>query len=633
VKRNSNKPTLRPRATGFASARLTILLATLASWATTAAAAVDPAVAKAEADRIAVVEKASSATVAIFAPGGQGGGSGVVISPDGYALSNFHVTSACGNAMKCGMADGELYDAVIVGIDPTGDVGLIKLLGREDFPSAEMADSDQVKVGDGCFTIGNPFLLATDFKPTVAYGVVSGVHRYQYPAGTLLEYADCIQSDAAINPGNSGGPMFDAQGRVIGINGRGSFEKRGRVNVGVGYAISINQIKNFLGHLKSGRVVDHATLGARLSSDQHRRPIVDQILEESDAFRRGLEYGDEIISFAGRPVGTVNAFKNVLGIFPKGWRVPLVYRRDDQIHEIYVRLRGVHREAELMARIAGGAKPPDQQPQRRPRPGEPRPGEPKPDQPRPGQPNPGEPKPGETPPDGPEKPHQPSPLGPDGAEAPMPEVVKKHFLARPGYVNYFFNQLNQDRVWKAFTSRGDYAPLAGDWTAKGDLLAGGDFELVLSDQASAITLPGGRATAAMGGDLTDNLDPPGSGGMLVALGLWRRLLKVGPAKFGDVYYLGTAPLAGHDGLFDVLFATHGSVESQLYFDSANGQLAAWEMFADTDLDPCEIYFTEYREVDGRQFPHRLEIRFGDGVYQVLQINRYGFAAEQPGAGG
>jgi S1-C subfamily serine protease len=202
----------------------------------------------------------------------------VVISPDGYALSNFHVTNEAGKAMKCGMADGRLYDAVIVGIDPTGDVALIKLLGRDDFPHAEMADSDQVQVGDGCFAIGNPFLLATDFHPTVSFGVISGVHRYQYPAGTILEYTDCLQADAAINPGNSGGPMFDAEGRLIGINGRGSFEKRGRVNVGVGYAISINQIKNFLGHLKSGRVVDHATLGARVTSGENRRVVVDDIL-------------------------------------------------------------------------------------------------------------------------------------------------------------------------------------------------------------------------------------------------------------------------------------------------------------------------------------------------------------------
>ena len=123
------------------------------------------------------------------------------------------------------MNDGVLYDAVIVGIDPTGDVALIKLFGRDDFPAAELGDSDQVRAGDWALVIGNPFLLATDFKPTVSYGLISGVHRYQYPAGTLLEYADCLQTDAAINPGNSGGPLFDAAGALIGINGRGSFEK------------------------------------------------------------------------------------------------------------------------------------------------------------------------------------------------------------------------------------------------------------------------------------------------------------------------------------------------------------------------------------------------------------------------
>ncbi len=164
--------------------------------------------------------------------------------------------------MKCGMADGRLYDAVLVGIDPTGDVALIKLLGRDDFPHAELGDSDQVRVGDWVFAMGNPFLLATDLQPTVTYGIISGVHRYQFPSGTILEYADCLQTDASINPGNSGGPLFDDHGRLIGINGRGSFEKRGRVAVGAGYAISINQIKNFLGDLHSGRVVDHATLGA-----------------------------------------------------------------------------------------------------------------------------------------------------------------------------------------------------------------------------------------------------------------------------------------------------------------------------------------------------------------------------------
>src|SRR5438477_4976818 len=104
--------------------------------------------------------------------------------------------------------------------------------------------------------------------------------------------------------------MFDAEGRLIGINGRGSFEKRGRVNVGVGYAISINQIRNFLGHLKSGRAVDHATLGAIVRSDENRRVVVDDILDESDAYRGGLRHGDEVTSFGGRTISTVNGFQN-----------------------------------------------------------------------------------------------------------------------------------------------------------------------------------------------------------------------------------------------------------------------------------------------------------------------------------
>ena len=148
-------------------------------------------------------------------------------------------------------------------------MALIKLLGRDDF-YAKLEDSDQVRVGDWCFAVGNP-LLATDFNPTVTYGIVSGVHRYQYPAGTPLEYADCIQTDASINPGNSGGP-YTTKTVLIGINGRGSFEKRGRVNVGVGYAISINQIKHR--GLHSGRILDHATLGATVSTDEKGGVIV-----------------------------------------------------------------------------------------------------------------------------------------------------------------------------------------------------------------------------------------------------------------------------------------------------------------------------------------------------------------------
>src|SRR5205814_7527561 len=192
------------------------------------------------------------------------------------------------------------YDAVAVGIDKVGDVALIKLLPKKagrDFPCATLGDSDAVKAGDWSLAMGNPFLLATDFTPTVTFGLVSGVHRYQYPESSrgLLEYTDCIQVDTSINPGNSGGPLFNMQAELIGINGRISLEKRGRVNSGVGYAISINQIKNFMGHLRAGLDSDHATLGASVGTADPDAPVpqmvVKQILDESDACRRGPTEG------------------------------------------------------------------------------------------------------------------------------------------------------------------------------------------------------------------------------------------------------------------------------------------------------------------------------------------------------
>ncbi|MDA7527551.1 DUF1553 domain-containing protein [bacterium] len=128
---------------------------------------------KAEQHRIETIDRVASSVVAIFAPKGEGGGSGVLISADGFVVTNFHVVQGLGGFMKCGLNDGKVYDAVLVGIDPTGDVAVIKLLGRDDFPFAEIGDSDSVRMGDWTFAMGNPFLLADDFQPTVTYGMVS----------------------------------------------------------------------------------------------------------------------------------------------------------------------------------------------------------------------------------------------------------------------------------------------------------------------------------------------------------------------------------------------------------------------------------------------------------------------------
>lgn len=572
-------------------------------WAALPARAdVDGAVLEAEAQRVAVVAKAQQAAVAIFTNQGQGGGSGVVISPDGYALTNFHVVAGAGEGVRCGMADGGLYDAAVVGIDPVGDVALIQLFGRDDFPTAALGDSDHVSAGDWVFVIGNPFLLATNFKPTVSYGIVSGVHRYQYPAGTLLEYADCIQTDASINPGNSGGPLFDSEGRLIGINGRGSFEKRGRVNVGVGYAISINQIKNFMGCLRSGRIVDHATLGARLASQEDGRVLVADVLDTCDAFRRGLRYGDEVLEFGGRPIQTVNAFKNVLGTFPKGWRVPLSYRRRGERHDVLVRLAGVHGAQELIDKVTG--KPAIEPPAPRPKRPE-KPKDKKDDEDRP----------------------PPPIIVPEKPKAEVPAVVKQHYDARRGYANYYYNRLNRDRVWKTLTVRGDFASLTGEWVLRGQLMEAGDSEFRISENLVACSLPGGKASLPIDDNLVGAAVPPGSGGLLAALYLWRRLLVKGPEEFGSVEYYGTlplsgpaGPLAGHAGLVDMLSGTFGGVECNFLIDATSGHLLVVELYLHPDDDPCELHFADYREVDGREVPARMLVRYGDHVYGLFAFS-------------
>ena len=581
----------------FRTAR-TRLIASLVLLATLAAATVQgadedevaPTVLAAQQQRVAAMAKALRTAVAVFAHDGNGGGSGVVITPDGFALSNFHVTSPVGEYMKCGMADGQLYDAVIVGVDPTGDVALIKLFGRPDFPAAEMANSDHVRAGDWCFAVGNPFLLATDLQPTVTYGIVSGVHRYQYPAGSLLEYADCIQTDAAINPGNSGGPLFNAAGQLIGINGRGSFEKRGRVNVGLGYAISINQIKNFLGYLHSGRIVDHATLGATVDADETGRVVVSNILNSSDAYRRGLRYGDHLVAFGGRRIGSVNAFKNALGIYPKGWQVSLSFMRDGIRQDTHVRLAGVHAQEELIG-LVQQRKPP------RPPGGEPRPERPE------------------------RRPPQPLPLPTPTDEVKVPDEIVRHLERRAGYANYFFNQRHRQRVWDAFLARTSFSEVSGAWHLSGETADARPVKLTLDNTESTGVFPNGRAAVTSDRDFSEQLGPRGSGGLVAALHLWRRLLVTGPHRYGDVYYLGTAPLIGRTGLFDVLLGTHDVVESRFLFDPETGQLVAIEMFPDPGVDPCEVTFSEYGEVGGRMMPRHLLVRHGGEVFVELRLQQ------------
>ena len=572
------------------------LVALVALWSSQAAAEVPPEVLAAETSRIEAIERASRATVAIFDGSGEGGGSGVLISPDGYALTNFHVTAPCGPAMKCGLNNGETYDAVIVGIDPVGDVALVQLLGRDDFPVAEIGDSDAVVVGDWAFVAGNPFLLADDFTPSVSYGIISGVKRYQYPAGTLLEYTECLQTDAAINPGNSGGPLFNAEGKLIGINGRASFEKRGRVNVGVGYAISINQVMRFLGHLESGRIVDHATLGAVVSTAPDGRVLVDDILDSCDAFRRGLRYSDEIVEFGGRKITTANALKNALGVYPKGWLVPLTYRRDGEERRTVVRLEGAHDRSQLINLVQSEASKPSEAPLPKP------------------QEDDGEPKPSD---------RHPIKL-PTSEKPKLPESVAERHEERRGYSNYWYNKQKQTALWENYLQYTNVGRPGYDWTVSGTTVDGRGFLLELSQIESTLRLPYGRYQASFRSDYQSQLSPPSSGGMLLTFHLWQRLLDKGLSKFGEVYYLGRLPLDETGSTADCLVGTYDGLLVHFLFAPDSGELVGIDLFPEDYLDPCELRLYDYKSTDGRRMPSRIVVRHAGESFEELTIDRWEF---------
>ena len=532
--------------------------------------ALQPELEQAESNRIATMRKSLSTAVCIFGPGGNGGGSGVLISADGFVVTNYHVISSCGHYMKCSLSDGNLYDGVIVGMDPVGDVALVKLLGRKDFPFSNLGDSNQVRPGDNCFAVGNPFLLATDFQPTVTRGIISGTHRYQYPSGTLLEYTDCIQTDASINPGNSGGPLFSANGLVIGINGRCSFEKRGRVNVGVGYAISSNQVKLFLSHLKSGRIVDHATTGFTVGTDETGTIRVTDILENSQAFRMGIRYGDELLQFGDQKIRTVNQYKNLLGIYPRHWRVPILFRSsNDQDSEIkfVLRLRGNHNESELVDMIQGKLPEKKLLPQN-----------PKPSQ---------------------QRSTTKSKKDPFGL-----------FEQRRGFANYHFNRLQQEKLWqrvintKSLRDPSPWRVYFRKLTAEEDST---NVTFVLADDKSGFRSDDETYVLSPDSELSEQQQPDNSRGFLVALHLWRKLCVTGFDKFGATRYLGDVPIfdlpnARGQSMANMVTSTTEGVVVNWMFDPQTDELRLMEYFSDPDESPCEVFFGDYQVKDGVRIP-------------------------------
>ena len=334
------------------------------------------AVKAAQAQRAQAIESFYGAVVAIFGNDRAGGGSGVLYDPAGYALTNHHVIAGAGDGGWAGLADGRLYRWDLVGTDPGGDVAIIKLRGKKQFPVAPLGDSEKVRVGDWAMAVGNPFVLAEDFRPTVTLGIVSGVHRFQEGSGlNQLVYGNCIQVDSSINPGNSGGPLFNLRGEVIGINGRGSFEERGRVNVGLGYAISSNQVKLFIPELLATKVAQHGTLDA-IFGTREEGVICHTVNLGAPIAKAGLELGDKLLTFEGFAITDANQFTNIASMYPAGWPAEVTWDRGGTQHTAHVRLSSLPYEP-IVKQPERPRQPmpmppgPMPMPQPMPRPGEP----------------------------------------------------------------------------------------------------------------------------------------------------------------------------------------------------------------------------------------------------------------------
>ena len=287
-------------------------------------------------ERQAIINEAIEKMLPAYAFIG-GGGSGVLVSPDGYILTNDHVAGSAW-VWRVRTMDGELRYADLIGTDPYGDIALLKVRDVTDLPYLPFGDAHELVHGQTVIALGNPFGMGNvDEKPTVTLGIVSALHRFQG------NYTDAIMTDAPLNPGNSGGPLVTLDGKLVGINGQIATRFGVRANSGIGYAITINQIRNFLQDLmaaKGGYVRHGEITGLELPEpeDNVRPPRVSSVAPGSPAAKAGFQAGDEILEVEGRPITTVTRFHGVVGTYPAGSDLEVKIRRKSEMRTIGVKL-------------------------------------------------------------------------------------------------------------------------------------------------------------------------------------------------------------------------------------------------------------------------------------------------------
>lgn len=259
-------------------------------------------------------------------------GSGVIIDPKGFILTNEHVVSGA-DKILVRLSDGREAKGTLTGTDPRSDLAVVKI-DLPNLPSSPLGDSDQLRIGQWVVAIGNPFgHILSNPEPTVTAGVVSALRRSLPRTGRRdSDYTDLIQTDAAINPGNSGGPLVNLNGEVIGIN-VAIFSTSGGYQ-GIGFAIPITHAKRIIDQLVKGKEVSYGWIGVAVQdlnprlADYFGLPstdgvLVSGVLDESPAEAGGLQKGDVVTAADATPIKNSPSLIRMIGDLPIGKKVIL----------------------------------------------------------------------------------------------------------------------------------------------------------------------------------------------------------------------------------------------------------------------------------------------------------------------
>jgi len=286
----------------------------------------------------------------------RGLGSGVIISKEGYILTNQHVINEA-DKINVTLSDGREFKGELKGQDQRSDLAVIKI-NAQNLPIANLGDSDNVRIGQWVVAIGNPYgYVMQNPEPTVTQGVISALHR---SLGRTIaqdrDYNDLLQTDAAINPGNSGGPLVNLRGEVIGIN-VAIFSTSGGYQ-GIGFAIPSNNAKRILERLIAGKKIVYGWLGItvqdpteeiakHLGLADKNGVLVAKVLEDGPAVKANMKEGDMIKQVDNKPVNNVRELLNIVGKLEAGRKVKVAVIRDKKSVNLDVAIGERPQEVEL----------------------------------------------------------------------------------------------------------------------------------------------------------------------------------------------------------------------------------------------------------------------------------------------